>query len=89
MPDGAAYGQLANSMLGALLAYVREVAGDDGVARVCREAGEARSAEHLQDANAWSSYAQGLALFQAAATVLEDPDVGRKAGMEVFRQYAG
>jgi diguanylate cyclase (GGDEF)-like protein len=81
--------QLANSMLGALLAVVRHQADDDGVARILDAAGEARSAEELERPGGWSSYAQGLALFRAAAEVLDDPDIGRKAGKEVFRQYAG
>jgi diguanylate cyclase (GGDEF)-like protein len=88
VPDGT-YGQLANSMLGAVLAYVNDVAGEAGVEEVRREAGETRTVAEIQDANGWSSYAQGLALFKAAAKVLDDPDVGRKAGMEVLRQYAG
>jgi diguanylate cyclase (GGDEF)-like protein len=81
--------ELANSMLGAVVAHVRAVGGEDAVARVLREAGEERSAAELQDPNGWSTYGQGLSLFTAAARVLDDPDVGRKAGVEVVRQYAG
>ncbi|HUY21625.1 MAG TPA: diguanylate cyclase [Acidimicrobiales bacterium] len=80
---------LANSMLGALLAHVRQAAGDTGVERVRHEAGERRPVAQLQDPNEWSTYPQGLAIFAAAARVLDDPDVGRKAGVEVLRQYAG
>jgi len=76
-------------MLGALLAHVRSVAGDGGVQRVLREAGEDRTPDALRDPNGWSTYAQGLRLFQAAADVLCDPEVGRKAGIELLRQYAG
>ena len=81
--------QLANSMLGALLAVVHQSAGDDGVAQVLAAAGERRSAADLERPDGWSSYLQGLALFRAAADVLGDPDIGRKAGVEVFRRYAG
>jgi hypothetical protein len=81
--------QLANSMLGALLAVVHRAAGDDGVAQVLARAGETRSAADIERPDGWSSYPQGLALFQAAADVLGDSDVGRKAGVEVFRRYAG
>src|SRR5580658_263976 len=81
--------QLANSMLGALLAVVHRAAGDDGVAQVLARAGETRSAADIERPDGWSSYLQGLALFQASAHVLGDPDVGRKAGVEVFRRYAG
>ncbi len=76
-------------MLGALLAVIRREAGEDGVARILAEAGESRSAADLQRAGGWSTYQQGLALFRAAANVLNDPHIGRKAGAEVFRQYAG
>jgi diguanylate cyclase (GGDEF)-like protein len=80
---------LANSMFGALLAVVHQTAGDAGVDRVLERAGEHRSAADLRRPDGWSTHQQGLALFRAAADVLGDPGVGRKAGMEVFRQYAG
>jgi len=80
---------LANSMLGALLSVVHQKTGDEGVGRVLAMAGERRSAADLDRPDGWSSYPQGLALFQAASEVLDDPDVGRKAGAEVFRRYAG
>ena len=81
--------QLANSMLGALLAVVHQAGGDGAVGRVLETAGETRSHEELRLPGGWSTYEQGLALFRAASTVLDDPDIGRKAGAEVFRQYAG
>ncbi len=81
--------QLANSMLGALLAVVHQSGGDDGVAQVLATAGESRSAADLERPDGWSSYLQGLALFRAASDVLGDPDIGRRAGQEVFRRYAG
>ncbi len=81
--------ELANSMLGALVAHVRAVAGDGAVEQVLHEAGEQRTAAEIGEPNGWSSYQQGLALFTAAAEILDDPDVGRKAGMELLRQYAG
>ncbi|MBV8462666.1 MAG: hypothetical protein JO368_05190, partial [Acidimicrobiales bacterium] len=88
--EGSAHRQeIANSMLGALLAHVRAVSGLEAVDRVLAEAGETRSSEDLRDPTGWSSYLQALALFTAAARVLGDPDVGRKAGIEVLRQYAG
>jgi diguanylate cyclase (GGDEF)-like protein len=76
-------------MVGALLAVVHQAGGDSSVSEVLAHAGEPRSAADLRRPDGWSSYEQGLALFRAAAQVLSDPDVGRKAGIEVFRQYAG
>jgi len=76
-------------MVGALLAVVHQAGGDPSVSQVLAQAGEERSAADLRRPDGWSSYEQGLALFAAAADVLSDPDIGRKAGMEVFRQYAG
>ena len=76
-------------MLGALLAVARQAAGDAAVAQILARAGERRSAEDLQRPDGWSTYEQGLALFRAAAAVLDDADIGYKAGIEVLRQYAG
>ena len=76
-------------MLGALLAVAQQAAGDAAVTQILAKAGERRSAEELQQPGGWSSYQQGLALFRAAADHLGDPDVGRKAGVEVFRRYSG
>ena len=87
--DSATAEQLANSMFGALLAVVHQIGGDVSVTKVLARARERRSAADLRRPDGWSSYEQGLALFQSAADVLDDPDVGRKAGVEVFRQYAG
>jgi len=87
--DSGTKQHLANSMVGALLAVVHQAGGDPSVSQVLAQAGEERSAADLRRPDGWSSYEQGLALFAAAADVLSDPDIGRKAGMEVFRQYAG
>jgi diguanylate cyclase (GGDEF)-like protein len=89
MGDSDSTQHLANSMLGALLAVVHRRAGDDGVAQVLDRSGERRSRADLERPDGWSSYPQGLAVFQAAAEVLDDPDIGRQAGVEVFRRYAG
>ncbi len=76
-------------MLGALLAVVHQRGGDALVSEVLAQSGERRSVADLQRPDGWSTYGQGLALFRAAAEVLDDPDVGRQAGVEVFRRYAG
>jgi hypothetical protein len=48
--------QLANSMLGALLAVVHRAAGDDGVAQVLARAGETRSAADIERPDGSSSH---------------------------------
>jgi len=76
-------------MLGAVLAHVRHIGGDAAVRQVLEAAGERRTAEEIEDPVGWSAHAQGLALFEAAAAVLGDPDIGRKAGAQVLRSYHG
>ena len=76
--------ELANSMLGSLLAAVHQADGPKGVERVLERSGERRSFADLQKPGGWSSYEQGLALFRAAADVLGDPEIGRKAGWRCF-----
>ncbi|HZU78785.1 MAG TPA: diguanylate cyclase [Acidimicrobiales bacterium] len=80
--------ELNNSMTGVLLAYVRRVGGDGTLAAVLERAGEATPLAELEDPTNWSSYEATLRRFQAAADVLGDPDIGRRAGIDLFRHYA-
>src|SRR3712207_6755069 len=81
--------QIAGSMTGALIGYLRRSCDDGVVDAVLRRAGESRSADVLCDPTVWSSYAEAIALFAAAADVVGDDDIGRKAGQELLAQYAG
>jgi len=69
--------------------YVRDRGGAKGVERLLRLAGESRPTSMLEDERTWSSYEQKIALFEAAARVLEDPDVARKIGASVLRHRVG
>ncbi len=69
--------------------YVREQAGDAGVARVLALAGEERTAAELEDECRWSTYEQKIALWEAAALVLDDPVVSRHVGESALRHSVG
>jgi diguanylate cyclase (GGDEF)-like protein len=63
-----------------VVGYVRAAAGDDGVERLLRAAGETRALAELEDPHRWGSQQQKVALFRAAAAVLDDPDVSYHVG---------
>src|SRR2546423_6118913 len=69
--------------------YVREKAGDDGVRRVLALAGEERTAADLEDECRWSTYEQKIALWEAAARVLDDPLVSRHIGESALHHSVG
>ncbi len=72
-----------------ILGYARQRAGDNGVDRLLRLAGERRSAADLEDEATWSTYAQKVALFEAAAVVCDDQLVARRIGESVLREQVG
>ncbi|MHB8682047.1 MAG: hypothetical protein ACYDA2_08135, partial [Acidimicrobiales bacterium] len=80
--------ELNNSMTGVLLAYVRRVGGPRAVEEVLARAGDTAPLAELEDPSRWSTYVETLRRFTAAAAVLEDPDVGLRAGRELFSLYA-
>ena len=60
--------------------YVRAAAGDGGVERLLRTAGETRTVAELEDPHRWGTQQQKVALFRAAAKVLDDPDISYHVG---------
>jgi diguanylate cyclase (GGDEF)-like protein len=68
-----------------LVHLVRNRLGEDGVRRLLALAGEARSAEELEDDTSWSSFWQAKALFHATAELLGDPHATRQIGENVAR----
>lgn len=63
-----------------IVRYVRAVGGDRSVLLMLERAGERRTPRQLEDETRWSTYAQRLRLFESAALVLDDPQVGRHIG---------
>ncbi|HTN79486.1 MAG TPA: hypothetical protein VMK16_07425, partial [Acidimicrobiales bacterium] len=72
--------QTAGATMRLIVEYVRARAGDRGVRRLLQLAGEQRSERVVSDEGTWSTYAQKIALFEAAAVVLDDPVVARHVG---------
>ena len=69
--------------------YVRERAGEQAVAALLARAGERRTVAELEEERGWSSYAQWLALLEAAVAVLGDGDAARRIGASVITQRVG
>lgn len=67
-----------------IVEFVRRSLGDPGVAQMLSLAGETRPLAVVEDEKVWSSYAQKIALFDAAARVTGRPDVGRAIGETVL-----
>lgn len=72
-----------------IVRYVRANAGAGAVADLLALAGDDRPVSQLEDEQGWSTYDQKIALFEAAATLLGDPDVGKRIGEWVLRQQIG
>ncbi len=82
-PEGR---QISGMVAKLILALVEHRAGAAGVRAVLECAGERRPVEELTLAGSWSSYAQGKALFEAAAAVLDDEHIGRAVGERVLQE---
>lgn len=67
-----------------LIRYVRARGGEQAVKDMLERAGEQRTADQLEDETTWSTYDQKIALFEAAAEVLGDPEVTRRVGEMVI-----
>jgi diguanylate cyclase (GGDEF)-like protein len=85
-PPGPAR-ELSNSLIGAVLAYVRQ-AGGPSVEEVLEEAGDSRPLTELEDASNWSSYEQTRRIFAAAARLYDDQGIGRSVGEGLFSRYS-
>ncbi|MEX2504746.1 MAG: diguanylate cyclase [Egicoccus sp.] len=71
------------------LAYVRSQGGDDAVAEVVRRADVPHTIDELEDERTWSTYATKVALFEAAAEVLDDREVGLHVGSSLLGHQIG
>ena len=73
----------------AIVRYIRSIGGDDAVRRVLERSRLGRTLPHLEDESSWSTYDEKIALFEAAAEVLDDPAVARHIGETVLRLRVG
>ncbi|MEY2463373.1 MAG: hypothetical protein QOH64_1511 [Acidimicrobiaceae bacterium] len=79
----------SNLTLALTIGYVRARLGDEGVTDLLRIAGETRSLAELSNEGRWSTQEQKMALFTAAAELLDDPEVARRIGETVLDQQTG
>ncbi len=78
--------QTSGLTMALIVRYVRAQGGDAALLSVLKLAGEKRSPRELEDETRWSTYAEKVALFEAAAEVLGDPHVARHIGEGVVEQ---
>jgi diguanylate cyclase (GGDEF)-like protein len=76
-------------MSSALLRRVRVSCGEDAIAELLTRAGSSRTAAYLEDVGNWIDYEEVVALFEAAAELTGDRQIGRRAGEEMVAQHAG
>jgi diguanylate cyclase (GGDEF)-like protein len=69
--------------------YVRDHAGQEGLARVHARSRVQAPIEALEDERRWFTYEDKIALFEAAAVVLDDPEVTRRMGESVLKFQVG
>jgi diguanylate cyclase (GGDEF)-like protein len=69
--------------------HVRARAGEQGVAQLLQVSGVPLTAADLEGEHSWCSYADKIALFEAAATVLGDPAASRHIGETVLEHRVG
>ena len=63
-----------------VLAYAERVGGEKAVDEILRQGGLEGRGDELRDESCWFSYDTKLRLFEAAAAVLDDPNVMRRVG---------
>jgi diguanylate cyclase (GGDEF)-like protein len=86
---GPAAGQLSCSMASTLVQHVRGGLGEDAVGELLRLAAVDHTPAYLEDVSNWIWYEEAIALFEAAAELFDDQQIGRRIGEETVRQHAG
>jgi diguanylate cyclase (GGDEF)-like protein len=81
---GTAARETSGVMTANIVSYIRNKGGDDAVARVLERSGVGHTAAELEDEKAWFTYEEKVALWVAAAEVLDDPQVSRHMGEAVL-----
>jgi diguanylate cyclase (GGDEF)-like protein len=86
--DGAAR-ETSGATTCLIIRYVRELAGDEGVEQLLARAAVPYALTELEDERRWFTYEAKVALFDAAAAVLDDPDVTRHIGESALQHQVG
>ena len=81
--------ETAGTTICLIVRYVRHHAGDEGVARLLALAGDDRPLAVLENEQHWSTYEEKIALLEAAAVVLDDPDVALHIGETALDHSVG
>src|SRR6478752_1100373 len=81
--------ETAGTTICLIVRYVRHHAGDEGVVRLLTLARDDRAVEVLENEQHWSTYEQKIALLEAAAVVLDDPDVALHIGETALDHSVG
>ena len=72
-----------------VLARVRKVAGDEGLARLLEDAGSTRTAEYLADVGNWVTFDEAIALWEAGERITHDPSFARHVGEDGMKVLGG
>jgi diguanylate cyclase (GGDEF)-like protein len=81
--------ETSGTMTALIVQYVRRVGGELAVDRVVAGSGVRKTVEQLEDERGWSTYEDKVALWKAAAEVLDDPVVSRHIGEHVLDTRVG
>jgi diguanylate cyclase (GGDEF)-like protein len=73
----------------ATLGYIRATGGPEAVDRALALAGATESPETYDDTRRWWTWDFKIRLFEAAATVLDDPEAARKVGLALMENAVG
>jgi diguanylate cyclase (GGDEF)-like protein len=76
-------------MTSLIVQYVRRVGGEAAVDGVVARSGVGTTVAELEDEAGWSTYEDKIALWQAAAEVLDDPLVSRHMGETILQTRVG
>src|SRR3954466_2526250 len=86
---GPVAGQISCSLASTLIRHVRARAGDDAVRDVLARSDVGHTTSYLDDPSNWIWLNECIALLEAAAEVLDDPEIGLHVGEQTVRQHAG
>src|SRR3954468_21401406 len=86
---GPAAGQISCSLASTLIRLVRSRAGEDAVRQVLDRSKVDHAVAYLDDPSNWIWLDDCIALLEAAAHVLDDPEIGLHVGEQAVRQHAG